>query len=72
MQMPRLGACHTLSDVKACQPGEILADFPEAGAQGFALKAEVETERPSAQVPRSPCTPRNDEEVQKKPPAVIL
>lgn len=41
-------------------------------AQGFALKAEVETERPSAQALRSPCTSRNDEEAQKKPPAVIL
>lgn len=61
-----------LSGVKACQPGEILEDFPEAGAQGFALKAEVETERPSAQTPRSLCTSRNNEEAQKKPPAVIL
>lgn len=61
-----------LSGVKACQPGEILEDFPEAVAQGFALKAEVETERPSAQAPRSLCTSRNNEEAQKKPPAVIL
>lgn len=35
---------------------EILEDFLEAGAQEFALKEVVETERPSAQAPRSLCS----------------